>query len=589
MTSRILAIPSVRRGNGSGHLQRTLRLARQFPEEIALYLDREGKFDSRPAMDLERLKDPIVTEIGYEELISTPWRFILLDQRETSAEMLAVLSSLAPVAAIDEGGPRDLFDYLIDTLPRLDREEANLLCPSLNKQPRNRRPFPEPSNQQISAHSVLISFGGEDPLGLSIPTARALIEECGIRPEAVTIVRGPNFSSLTLPAEFAGMTLLNAPEDLIDRLADFDLLIGSYGLTVLEALTAGTPVVTINPSRYHEQLAERLGIPRAGRERVEPKRLKKHIENFTAVVAHSRQAARSLLQADETGSGPASIIALNPSTRFCPGCGGEKRQLLERFPERSFYRCRSCSLIFQQRWIPDTTEYNQAYFFEEYRRQYGKSYLEDYEHIKAMGGKRIKEIRRLVPAGRLLDIGCAYGPFLDAAAEAGYEIEGVEPAAEAARYAREHLSAPIATVGLEEFAAAGEQSFDVVTLWYVIEHFQGLEDTLRLLSGLVREGGVLAFGTPNGRGVSARRNRRRFLKQSPGDHYSILDPRSVRGLLAQHGFRVRHFRSTGLHRDRFPALLRPLWPLVRPMAAGMGSGDTFEIYAQKDSSSTGGR
>lgn len=589
MESRILAIPSVRRGNGSGHLQRTLRLARQFPEEISLYLDREGRLDPRPRLDLEKLRDPVVTEVGYDELVSSDWRFILLDQRQTSDEMIAFLSPLAPLAAIDEGGRRDAFGYLIDTLPRLDREGANLLCPALNRQPRNRRSFPSPSSENLRPESILISFGGEDPSGLTIPTAEALVRSCGIRPESISIVQGALFEPLVLPPELKGAGILRAPEDLIDRLAGFDLLICSYGLTALEALHAGTPVATVNPSRYHAQLAKRVGLPRAGEGRVAPKRLKRLINNYAGVIADSRKAAAAVRVGDGTLPEASGITTLQPSFKSCPGCGSEALQIEGRFPERSFYRCRECGLLFQQRWVPDTTEYNQAYFFEEYRRQYGKSYLEDYEHIKSMGGERLRRIRRLVPAGRLLDIGCAYGPFLEAAAEAGYGIEGVEPAEDAARYARERLAAPVTAAGLEEFGAARECSYEVVTLWYVIEHFERLGKVLDILSSLVREGGLLALSSPNARGISARRNRGRFLFQSPADHYTILDPHSIKGLLAARGFSVRDLRFGGLHRERFPALLRPLWPLVKPLAALLRLGDTFEVYAQKEATSQGGR
>lgn len=567
-------------------------MAREYPEELVVYLDREGRLDPRPRLKLEDLGDSNFTEVDYRELLSGSWRFILLDQRETSREAIDLLRPVAPLAAVDEGGERRRFDYLIDTLPRLDRQQANLLLPTLNGEPNRQNPCPARGESVAEGpNSILISFGAEDPLCLSLPTARMLIEACGIPASRITIVEGPLYKPLTLPESLGRATILKAPRNLADHLGDYDLLICSYGLTALEALRTGTPVITINPSRYHERLARRVGLPTAGRGRVKRGGLHRLIADYPRLVEVSRRAAEDLAAEEERGAGGTSLFHLAPEARDCPGCGNRAPRLIDRFPERSFYRCGGCRLLFQQRWLKDTTEYNQAYFFEEYKRQYGKSYLEDYEHIKAMGRARLQRILRLrrnisrsisrEPGGSLLDIGCAYGPFLEAAAEAGFAVEGVEPAEEAARYTRERLKSPVANSGLAEYAVAGGRGFDVVTLWYVIEHFKELRETLDILAKLTNDEGILAFSTPNARGISARRNLRRFLGVSPADHYTILDPRSVKKLLSAHGFRVEGFHFSGLHRDRFPAVLRIFWPVIRPLAVRWGLGDTFEVYARK--------
>lgn len=49
--------------------------------------------------------------------------------------------------------------------------------------------------------------------------------------------------------------------DLKNRLADFDLVITSYGLTAFESLRAGVPVVIRDPSRYHRSLTAGAGLP----------------------------------------------------------------------------------------------------------------------------------------------------------------------------------------------------------------------------------------------------------------------------------------------------------------------------------------
>ena len=122
-------------------------------------------------------------------------------------------------------------------------------------------------------------------------------------------------------------------------------------------------------------------------------------------------------------------------------------------------------------------------------------------------------------------------------------------------------------------------------MWYVIEHLVDLHRVLRLARELLVDGGVLAFSTPNGTGISARRSLRRFLEQSPGDHYTVWSPRSAREVLRRHGFRIRRTRVTGHHPERFPfAGGRGWWGRAYRVHAGVASrllrlGDTFEVYA----------
>jgi 2-polyprenyl-3-methyl-5-hydroxy-6-metoxy-1,4-benzoquinol methylase/spore coat polysaccharide biosynthesis predicted glycosyltransferase SpsG len=575
--SRILAIPSVRRGNGSGHLHRMLTLAAEYPEQVSLFLDRNGDLFPGPVIDLKPYEQFIESETDFRKIPGEEWSYILLDQRETSRAVLQKLKKIlpgTPIAAVDEGSRnRRFIDYLIDTMPGLHRRESNLFKPDLNPMPVQRRFYYDCPER---FEKILVSFGGEDPRGLTLPSLEALLSLPFISSYSITVVQGPASRKLQLPPE---VKILKAPDNLREHLSAYDCLVTSYGLTALEALAAGTPVLTINPSRYHSRLARKTGLPVCGTGKPDKRRLKRILESPRKLIGRCVLAEEALNKGTAEST---SLSDLSPSDVFCPGCGRERAAVIGRFPERSFYRCRSCGLVYQQRWVPDSTVYNHAYFFDEYKRQYGKNYLDDFEHIRKMGEKRLKHIQPGHPDPALLDIGCAYGPFLQAAKEAGFRVEGVEPSREAALWAEKNLGCEVHALGLGEFTEQNPQrSWDAVTLWYVIEHFPDLQAVLKQLSGMVRPGGVLAMGTPNGKGISARRHLKSFLAASPADHYTILSPSSIRKLLAKHGFRVEKFRVPGLHRERFPAPLYFFWPLNRIIASWLLLGDTFEIYARR--------
>jgi SAM-dependent methyltransferase len=136
--------------------------------------------------------------------------------------------------------------------------------------------------------------------------------------------------------------------------------------------------------------------------------------------------------------------------------------------------------------------------------------------------------------------------------------------------------------------------FDVITLWYVIEHFDEPGIALRIINGLLKTGGILAFSTPSSRGISRKKSTISFLEHSPGDHWTIWDPFRCGEILAKYGFRVRKRTITGHHPERFPLIGRFLKPgpkagakpgLVRRffimLSFLLDLGDTFELYAEK--------
>ena len=191
--------------------------------------------------------------------------------------------------------------------------------------------------------------------------------------------------------------------------------------------------------------------------------------------------------------------------------------------------------------------------------------------------------------GMVVDVGCAFGPFLDALKETGIPGYGLDVAPDAVAYVRKYLGIPALRA---DFATVKRSALPgriaAVTMWYVIEHFTQIDDVLRKASGLLAQGGVLAFSTPNGRGISARRSLGDFLSASPGDHFTILSPLNLARLLSRYDLELRRVRVTGHHPERFPGLLgkaaarRPWAHAALLFVSRMcGLGDTFEAYAVK--------
>jgi 2-polyprenyl-3-methyl-5-hydroxy-6-metoxy-1,4-benzoquinol methylase len=239
--------------------------------------------------------------------------------------------------------------------------------------------------------------------------------------------------------------------------------------------------------------------------------------------------------------------------------------------------------------------YAKSYFFEEYRAQYGKTYLEDFDSIKAQGVRRLSIMKKIHAKRRvfsrntpsLLDIGCAFGPFLSAAHDTGWAPEGTDVCDEAVAYVRDTLGIPAVVSSFPVPDAENTlrgRTFDAVTLWYVIEHFENLVPVFDALRDLLVPGGVLAFSTPSAKGISGLTKPESFYRNSPRDHFSIWNPRKVRRQLRSHGFTVVRIVSTGHHPERFPLIGKAKagsvrWSVFLFFSKMFALGDTFEVYA----------
>jgi 2-polyprenyl-3-methyl-5-hydroxy-6-metoxy-1,4-benzoquinol methylase/spore coat polysaccharide biosynthesis predicted glycosyltransferase SpsG len=606
--SGILIVPEYRPRHGGGHLCRCIELtcdlrARGRAAWLFLPADaRAGNLFQTMSFDPEwRITDE---ELANRERIE----FIILDRFQTSCEELSRWKKIAPVIGIDEGGKgRDSFDFLIDILvpEKMGVPKANVASVSLLKFPPVQ--FPQKSSTG-DVLKVLITFGQEDAAGLGLKTARALSATDGID---ITLLRGALSKGET---EYPpNVRVIEAIPRLAEHLGEYDLVITHYGITAFEALHAGTMVLLASPTAYHAKLAKAAGfytfIPKShhaeARRRGGGKRksgiitsclcasvrdnflteLKKHCEKL--VVRYGLDKENESLAELFCGFSPLVY-------RHCPVCGTEAPvNSVCRFSDRTYRRCGRCGVIFMDRSCPPPIEYEREYFFESYKRQYGKTYLEDFPKIKADGKRRLKIINSFLPAkkteGRsLLDIGCAYGPFLDAAREEGFSPVGIDPAQDAVSYVRQQLTIPAVQGFFPNSPLPSSRPYDAVTLWFVIEHFTDLKAALSQIKKNLKPGGILAFSTPSFSGVSGRSSLSRFLSASPADHFTIWSPAMCKKALALYGFRVKKTISIGHHPERFPLLGKlakskksPLYKPLLTISRLFKLGDTFEVYAKE--------
>lgn len=166
-------------------------------------------------------------------------------------------------------------------------------------------------------------------------------------------------------------------------------------------------------------------------------------------------------------------------------------------------RCRNCRLVYVNP-IEKAGEIEESY----HQRSSADAAVVQDSRL-SVARSQIALIARYGHGQSLLDIGCGEGFFLSMAARSGYSVRGVDLSSDAAEYARRTFGVDVEAKSLEEMQFA-ENSFDVVTLWQVLEHVPYPLGLLKEVHRILRPRGLLIVSTPDFDGAPARVLRTRW-------------------------------------------------------------------------------
>lgn len=269
----------------------------------------------------------------------------------------------------------------------------------------------------------------------------------------------------------------------------------------------------------------------------------------------------------------------------CPLCGPGAPPILRLVKDGfAVYRCPGCTLQFV--WPQPSDEGLRALYDADYFKR-GNKYAPTNANGAADPNRlndlvKINLVRRFKTSGRLLDVGCAMGGFLAVAREHGFDVAGVEIAETAAEHARTVHGLDVNTSPLDVCDFAGA-SFDVVTMWDVIEHLRDPRPALETVHRILRPGGAFLVSTGDASSFWARVTGRRWQLMTPPQHLYFYTPRSLATALEAHGFDVREFHYAGKRATLDFILFKAreaFGPAVRPfrLLAGALRLESLQLY-----------
>lgn len=232
----------------------------------------------------------------------------------------------------------------------------------------------------------------------------------------------------------------------------------------------------------------------------------------------------------------------------CPLCGSANvkpefvcKDYYASNEEFNIYRCVQCNFLFTNNF-PDKNSIGQYYNSSEYiSHSNDKSGFVNklyYSIRKYAINNKLKYVCKKADrkTGKICDIGCGIGYFLNAARNKGWQTVGIEKNESARNTAQETFGLCIKDT--DEINSLPNASFDVVTLWHVLEHIENLSEMMEKIHSLLLPDGIAVIAVPNCISYDARHYREFWAAYDVPRHLWHFTPQTLEVLANKFNFRI---------------------------------------------------
>jgi 2-polyprenyl-3-methyl-5-hydroxy-6-metoxy-1,4-benzoquinol methylase len=161
--------------------------------------------------------------------------------------------------------------------------------------------------------------------------------------------------------------------------------------------------------------------------------------------------------------------------------------------------------------------------------------------------KKLQLISRFYKTGKILDIGCGTGEFLNTCKSAGWHTTGIEPNDDARRMAAEKFMLDVRTE--DQLKGIADGSFDVISMWHVLEHVPRLNERVAELKRLIKPNGIIIIAVPNSSSFDALKYKENWAGYDVPRHLYHFTPKDIETLFKNQGLKV--FRILPMVFDSF--------------------------------------
>lgn len=235
----------------------------------------------------------------------------------------------------------------------------------------------------------------------------------------------------------------------------------------------------------------------------------------------------------------------------CPWCGNQTdhsyldvKDLFLTNEEFQLLKCDHCGLVFTVP-RPSPAEIGKYYVSDQYySHQQNKKGLipRIYEAVKSLNiKKKVSYAIDGLPKGKLLDIGCGVGDFLCSVKKLGWDVTGIEPSFSAKSIASERLG--FMPLDPSDSSQLPDHSFDVITLWHVLEHIDDLKSQTSEIKRLLKPNGRLIIALPNYQSFDCQYYKQNWAAWDVPRHLNHFSPDVIQSIVTSLGLKTLDFQK----------------------------------------------
>ena len=231
----------------------------------------------------------------------------------------------------------------------------------------------------------------------------------------------------------------------------------------------------------------------------------------------------------------------HPFSKLCPVCSSKDRisymsikDLFLSQEEFGTFRCASCDLVYVDRVPHNLSDY---YKSEEYisHKESSSPFSKLYAFIQGVTFRQKSSIVKSNTGGkRILDFGAGKGDFVSYLNKLGFSSTGYEPDPDARAVALVKNNLKL----IDSLDEISSNSFDLITLWHVLEHVTDPNRTLQDLHRLLTNQGVLVVAVPNRESFDADYYKEYWAAYDVPRHLLHFNPDSLKVLANKNGFSI---------------------------------------------------
>lgn len=223
--------------------------------------------------------------------------------------------------------------------------------------------------------------------------------------------------------------------------------------------------------------------------------------------------------------------------RNCPVCNSSKKKDIFFKEGSKFVSCKVCNMVYLDPVFKDN------YLFKYYSNSpdvQANAHVKEKKFYNSIYNSGIDIIKKKKKIGKLMDLGCSGGFFLDIVKKKGWETFGIEINKKEFNIAKKK-NHKVWNVELSKIDK--KEKFDVITLWDVFEHIKDPHTILKEMKKRLNNKGLIFLQIPNSHSIAAQILREKCNVFDPIEHVNLYNVNSLKKLFSLTNFKVVNIKS----------------------------------------------